>query len=126
MQPPETESGDYWEFHNLGGRLGIVSRKETPEDFIGLYLIGLDEMNREFHTMVSDGFIDAVLQDVSSGRNAFPKRLGHIEPVPASYIKSKILHKCNDVDDNRGNHDLKLNEGFLKPVRKPDKKPYVK
>ena len=127
LKPPVTEAGDFWEFHNLGGRLGIVSTQENRDYVIDLYLTGLDDHNLEFETLVTPGIVKEMVAAISVGKNVFPLQQQVIEPVPRSYIKKKILHKCNEEGGNaEGRGNLKLNPGFIKLVRKADKKSYVK
>jgi hypothetical protein len=127
LQPPATEAGDSWEFHNLGGRLGIVSTEENSDFVVDLYLTGLDDDNQEFETLVAPSLIVNMIAGVSVGKNVFPQRQQVIKPVPDSYLKSKILHKCNEEGvDVASRGTLRLNEGFIKLVRKADKKCYVK
>lgn len=47
LKPPVTESGDYWEYATLGGRLVIAAHPTTRLRVEALYLLCLDDQKKE-------------------------------------------------------------------------------
>jgi hypothetical protein len=72
LRPPQTESGDSWEVNNLGGRLGILSQRETKDVVFGLYLTSILN-GKEVESLMDDtNWTEKLLLGVSEGLNVFP------------------------------------------------------
>ncbi|KAI8898544.1 hypothetical protein BC833DRAFT_589485 [Globomyces pollinis-pini] len=96
-RPPQFESGDSWEINNLGGKIGILSHRETKDVVSSLYLTSICN-GKEVQSLMGDAkWIEELLLVVSKGQNVFPlKALDMIDPIPGGLLKGKVSHKCRE------------------------------
>lgn len=87
---PVLESGDAWEYRNLGGRMGILSRENACNLVKGLYLTFLED-GQEKQSWIGNPVWSATA-------NSFDFSLLKTKSeVPEHFQKCKILHKCIEI-----------------------------
>lgn len=116
LRPPQIESGDSWEAKNLGGRLGILSHKETTNIVQSLYLTRILNAKEIESLMNNSIWTETLLSGVSEGRNVFPlEAVQVIYPIPDIYFKSKVSHKCEE--DSKIDSNFTLKDVLYKHIR---------
>jgi hypothetical protein len=120
LRPPQTESGDFWEVKNLGGRLGILSHRETKKEVVCLYLISIVNGEEVESLMDDKNWTEELLLGFTEGYNVFPLvAKGVLHPIPDTLLKGKVSHKCQEDSESKGS--LALDDIFCKHVRPNDK-----
>jgi hypothetical protein len=115
-----TEAGDFWEYENLGGRLGMYCERASTNVVAGLYLITLKDGKEVDYPANELSWLEDVLNgEVYVTKGQFPMApLTRLDEVGQNYRKLKALHKC-DENVTRG---LELKDNFIKNVRPGEKR----